>query len=366
MVSILCVVIIFRQILRWSWNDLCLFRINNESLYNARFEGFINFFNDFYKGIYTYSGDPKKLYNIFDIPVLDISFVAYNSCHNNDHLNFIGCINPLCITNSSEELAGLHKLGRLLVGVWHHHTSGLPSENNYLDYRILKAMIDKNIQIGLFGHQHEAHVINEYKNVIDGKRILLLSTGTLYGEKKSLPSGTRRQYNIIEIAMEDADIQCTVHLREDKSLRTFEIPSWSDGSIEGTSLAHWSNTLVRPKYDLEIILDLIITDVERNNDKNKAIHSLLRLDVNNISVRKILLEYLSDIENFNLICQYFINPKNNTEAIILMDAALNIGDINIIGNVLSLPYIKDNVDISVKEQAKKLKMDMERKSKWNK
>jgi hypothetical protein len=166
--------------------------------------------------------------------------------------------------------------------------------------------------------------------------------------------------------MEDADIQCTVHLREDKSLRTFEIPSWSDGSIEGTSLAHWSNTLVRPKYDLEIILDLIITDVERNNDKNKAIHSLLRLDVNNISVRKILLEYLSDTENFNLICQYFINPKNNTEAIILMDAALNIGDINIIGNVLSLPYIKDNVDISVKEQANKLKMNMERKSKWNK
>ncbi|MDR2407939.1 MAG: metallophosphoesterase [Bacteroidales bacterium] len=347
--------------LRWSWKDLSLYIIRDENLYNARFDGFINFFNNFYNKIIEYSINPKEQYTIFDIPDLEVAFAAYNSCYNNDHLNLIGCINPVCITKSSDKLAELHKKGRLLIGAWHHHVSGLPSENNYLDYRVLRSMIDKNIQIGLFGHQHECHIINEYKNVVDDKRILLLSSGTLYGDKISLPSGSQRQYNVIEILPTDTEIHCTIHIREDKSLQLYAIPSWSNGRIEGTSISYWSTTLYRTKTDPEIVLNSIIVDAERSNDKEKAIQSLIKLDTNNDFVRKILLEYLEETNNYRLIYQYFIEPRNNAEAIILMDAALNINNYEIIENVLSISYIRNNTDPAILEQIDRLRSRVERK-----
>jgi hypothetical protein len=347
--------------LRWSWNDLSLYRISNESLYNARLDGFIKFFNNFYGGMFTYPINPKEQYIIFDIRDLDVAFVGYNSCYNNDHLNLIGCINPVCIAKSSDKLTELHKKGRLLIAVWHHHVSGLPNENNYLDYRVLRSMIDKNIQIGLFGHQHECHIINEYKNVVDDKRILLLSSGTLYGDKYSLPSGSQRQYNIIEIFSKNTGIHCTIHIREDKSQQLYAIPSWSNGRIEGTSISHWSTILYKTETDTKIVLNSIIADVERDNDKKKAIQALIKLDTNNDFVRKILLEYLEETNDYKLICQYFIEPKNNTEAIILMNAALNINSHEIVENVLNISYIRNNADPAIVEQINRLKVYMERK-----
>ncbi|MDR1503617.1 MAG: metallophosphoesterase [Prevotella sp.] len=347
--------------IRWSWNDLSLYIIKDESLYNARLDEFIKFFDNFYGGMFTYPINPKEQYIIFDIPDFDVAFVAYNSCYNNDHLNLIGCINPVCITKSSDRLAELHKKDRLLIAVWHHHVSGLPNENNYLDYRVLRSMIDKNIQIGLFGHQHECHIINEYKNVVDDKQILLLSSGTLYGDKSSLPSGSQRQYNVIEIFPKSTEIRCTIHIREDKSLQLYAIPSWSNGRIEGTSISHWSTTLYKTKTDLEIILNSIIADVERGNDKGKAIQALIKLDTNNDYVRKILLEYLEETSNYNLIYQYFIEPRNNTEAIILMNAALNINNYKIVENVLNISYIQNNTDPAILEQINRIRTYMERK-----
>jgi len=340
--------------IRWSWDELCLYRIIDEDMYNSRMNSFIAFYNNFYSGIRSYSKEPKEQYQIYDIPNLNIACVAYNSCYRNDHLNWAGCIHPSCITKSSDELVYLHKKGRLLVGVWHHHTSGLPKENNYLDYRILKTMIDKNIQIGLFGHQHLCNIVNEYKNVIDDKRILLIGAGTLYGDRNSLPPNTQRQYNIIVIQYNETDINCKFLIREDKS-QAFEIPMWDEGKIEGTLSSSWSTSLIKPKQpDIEIVLNQIIVETEKNNNIDSAIEQLIKMDTSNSLVRKILLEYLDKKKYNNLIYQYYGLPENNTEAIFLMEAVSELGDKEIIGKVLSIPFISENQDVAVKEQRRHL------------
>ena len=339
--------------IRWSWEELCLYKIIDEDLYNSRMDSFITFYNNFYEGIKTYSKEPKEQYQIFDIPELNIACVAYNSCYKNDHLNCAGCIHTTCITRSSDQIFNLHKMGRLLIGVWHHHTSGLPKEDNYLDYTILKYMIDKNLQIGLFGHQHLCRIINEYKNVIDDKRILLLSAGTLYGDKKYLPPNTQRQYNIILLNFLKSEIKCSIYVREDRS-QSFEIPIWGEGKIEET-LSFWSTSLIRPKQpDIETKLNNIISDTEKTNDIDFAINELIKMDISNFLVRKVLLDYLFVNKKYDLIYQYFNVPYNNTEAIYLMEAVFELNDIENIRKVLDNIFITDNQDATVKEYRKKL------------
>lgn len=340
--------------IRWSWDELCLYRIIDEDLYNSRMNSFIAFYNSFYNGIRAYSKEPKEQYQIYDIPNLNIACVAYNSCYRNDHLNLAGCINPSCITKSSDELIYLHKMGRLLVGVWHHHTTGLPKEDNYLDYRILKTMIDKNIQIGLFGHQHLSNIINEYKNIIDDKRILLISAGTLYGDRRSLPPDTQRQYNIIVMQFNETNINCKLFIRGDKS-QAFEIPMWNEGIIEGTLSSSWSTSLIKPKQpDIETLLNQIIVETEKNNNIDSAVEQLVQMDTSNSLVRKVLLEYLDKKKDYNLIYQYYKIPENNTEAIYLMEAVSELNDKEKIKKVLDIPFIYENQDVAVREQRKYL------------
>jgi predicted phosphodiesterase len=340
--------------IRWSWNELCLYRIIDEDMYNSRLDGFITFYDNFYAGIKSYSKESKEQYQIFDIPNLNTACVAYNSCYRNDHLNTIGCIHPSCISKSSDELDKLHKMGRLLVGVWHHHTSGLPIENNYLDYRILKTMIDKNIQIGLFGHQHLCNIVNEYKNIIDDKRILLIGAGTLYGDRNSLPPNTQRQYNIIVIQFNETDINCRFFIREDKS-QAFEIPMWDEGKIEGTLSSSWSTSLLKPKQpNIETILNQIIVESEKNNNIDSAVDQLIQLDTSNSLVRKVLLEFLDKKRDYNLIYKYYEVPENNTEAIFLMEAVSELNDKEKIKKILAIPFIYENQDIAVKEQRRHL------------
>jgi predicted phosphodiesterase len=180
--------------IRWSWKKFCFYKIENEDKYNERFLLFAEFYKSFYD--HEYSLNPNEQFRIHDISHLGITFIAFNSCYNNDHLNFSGIIKPDCITRASDDLKKLHNLGRILIAVWHHNTIGLPSENNYMDKRILRSMMDKHIQIGLHGHQHECRVTFEYKSVFNTDKLLIVSSGTLYGDRASLPNGTKRQYKV--------------------------------------------------------------------------------------------------------------------------------------------------------------------------
>jgi predicted phosphodiesterase len=209
------------QNVRWSWSDFSFYKIIDRESYKKRLENFINFYNSFYSGVKTYSMNPDEQYQVFDLPDYDITFFAYNSCFENDHLNLSGSINPVCFSRSSALIDKFNNLGRLLIAVWHHNTTGLPNENSYMDKRILDPMADKNIKICLFGHVHSFDIINEYKNIFSNEKIILLSAVTIYGDSVSLPYGSKRQYNIIQLKFDDNNIHFSIHLREDLGKKYF-------------------------------------------------------------------------------------------------------------------------------------------------
>ena len=339
---------------RWSWKEFCFYQIVDNDKYDNRFAQFSKFYYDFYGD--TYSLNPDEQFKLYDIPKFGITFIGFNSCYHNDHLNLSGIIKPDCISKSSDELRKYYSQGRLLIGVWHHNTIGLPKENNYMDKRILRSMMDKHIQIGLHGHHHVCQVTFEYKSIFDEDKLLIISAGTLYGNTKSLPSGTKRQYNLIEFEIEVDKAKITINSREDKSQSEYAIPSWGEGRISDSSNSSWSTEVVLPKQpSFEEKLNLIIKSVEQSQDYNLGARQLMEFDTENPLIRKFLLEYLAKSGDNQLIYKHFRNPRNSIEAISVLNAVIELNDSSMKREILTNEYIKNNTDGSVKHLVNQIK-----------
>lgn len=334
-------------LIRWSWKEFCFYRIIETDKYENRFALFSKFYNDFYGDVYPLNSDEQ--YKTFDIPQFGLTFIGFNSCYLNDHLNLSGIIKPECISKASDELRNYFNQGRLLIGVWHHNTIGLPNENNYMDKRILRSMMDKHIQIGLHGHHHICQVTYEYKSIFEEDKLLIISAGTLYGNTESLPSGSKRQYNLIEIETENGNAKISIYSREDKSQSEYAIPSWGEGRINDSPKSSWTTEITLPKQpSLEEKLSSIIQDVELNQDYDSGAKQLIKLDIENPLVRRFLLEYLTKSDDYQSIYIYFRNPQNNEEIIALLNAVIELNDNSKKEEVLAIENIQNCTDSSVK------------------
>ncbi len=353
--------------IRWSWEELCFYRIMDEGVYDSRFNSFIDFYNSFYEGRQTFSTNSNEQFQIYDIPSLGLTMAGFNSCHGNDHLNHCGQIKPECITNASRKLKNFYEKGRLLIGVWHHNTSGQPFENNYLDNRILGAMIDQNIQMGLHGHQHICGAVNEFKNVFEDKRMIIFSAGTLYGGKNMLPPGASRQYNIIEIQEQESKegrpmCQITLNSREDVSNNLFDIPSWSEGRIDRKMASSWKCKIPRLKQpDIGLRVDKIIQEAETTVDFRLAISQLIEVGIKNSIVRKVLVDFLERVGDPVLTYDVLIDPKDNEEAIMLLVAATELNDLERMKYAVDIPLIRDSEDAAVKKLRQSLTIQTEKR-----
>lgn len=337
------------SMIRWNWNNLSFYQIDDYKNYNNRFKNFIKFYNDFYEDLYEFSEDPKEQSCIYQIEDMKIAFVGFNSCCYLDHLNTSGCIHPTCLTRLDSKLKQLHERGFIIIGVWHHHITGFPNENNYLDKRILSAMIDRNINIGLHGHQHICGILNEFKNFMNEDSLFLISAGTIYGGQAELPYGAKRQYNIIEISMTD-EINVTVHSREDQDFNIFSIPSWNKGCIGSNRKSYVKfklPKLAEYKVNVNVLVDEILKETEISGDLPKACDKLIELGISNEIVRKFLLDFLSQLEDHEQIFSIFSQPQNIREAVALLNSAIEIDNIEKINNVLSVSIICDSNDPSI-------------------
>lgn len=332
--------------IRWSWKEFCFYKIINNEKYDNRFSLFSKFYKDFYGRPYPLNSNEQ--FDIYDIPSFGLAFIGFNSCYGNDHLNLSGIIKPDCISGASERLRKLYNQGRILIAVWHHNTIGLPCEDNYLDKRILRSMMDKHILLGLHGHHHRCEVTYEYKSVFEDDRLLIISAGTLYGGTDTLPSGTKRQYNIIEIDINDK-AEITIYSREDKSQGEYAIPSWGEGRISNSSHSYCKTEIKLPiQPSIEERVDFIIKKAEENQDYNFAAKQLMKLDVENLLVRKFLLEYLMKAKDYQSIYIYFKEPENNEEAISVLNAVFELNDPLKKKEILASDFVKNNKDSSVR------------------
>lgn len=318
--------------IRWSWKDLSFYKIIDTNGYKNRFNDFISFYNSFYQDVKW----PDRKYpelvdaeaDIIDFKEEGVTFVCFNSCYQLDHLQQSGYISFNALSNLSTKLLEKKRQGRLIIAVWHHHTQGLPKENNYLNYRILDNMTKYGIGLALHGHQHISGILNEYRDVFTKDNLWLVSAGTVYGNSSDMVPGTTRQYNLITIEREGRDCHVTLKSRVDKSLQNPE-PVWENGLIGRSQQLYYTFEIRLEEEEKEEsmeevyqLIDEINREAEKTKDYLQASRRLMELDLNNPAVRKFLMEYLQRAEDIDTIIKVFAEPKIPSEAILFIESCI--------------------------------------------
>lgn len=320
---------------RWNWDDRRCYHITKRELYDMRFDLFKSFYNDFFSGIRELPENVDKDSYIIELPLYHIAFVCFNSCYRLDHLNPMGCICPDAISKAHERLTTLKNMGCLLVGVWHHHVSGLPVENNYMDYRILNAMMQEDIKLGLFGHQHVSTAVQEYSDITTKQSILLISSGSLYGNRYQLVTGVPRQYNVIELNFNDEEVNLKLNVRKDNSQYGYEIPQWIQSPIGIKSLPYYEHRLSVEKPQIEYLVEDIDRMVRQRNDYGEACLRLLDFGLENVLALKYFDSYISKVDDKNLLKYLLRKPLNIPQYMTALDAAVEMRDRNWIEELIN-------------------------------
>lgn len=343
---------------KWSWKNRCFYTIEDLNMYYNRLKYFANFYKKFYDNQKEYSLNPKEQYGIFDFEEWGITVVGLNSCYNNDHLNRSGTISPDSLGNVSFKLRHLIKEKRLILATWHHNINGSPYKQDYMDNSIIQNFIADEIKIGFHGHQHKSEIIRAENNIIDNKKIIILSAGSICAGPNELPSGYKQQYNILElIRINNDEIELKVNSREKSLESSFENPIWQKGLISSSKpyvqlkLRH-EKKVVNTFENLEKAEKLY-----KENEFEEAIKILINMDRDEPFVRTILLEcYLKLDDKEKEIIQLVDNPKNNAEAVALINAVLEENNKEQIKNIYKNEYISNSQDPTIKELKKLLEV----------
>ena len=344
--------------IRWSWKDLSFYQISDANGYKHRFDDFIFFYNSFYQDVKW----PERKYpdfvdaeaDIIDFKEEGVTFVCFNSCYQLDHLQQSGYISFNALSNLSSKLLVKKRQGRLLVAVWHHHTQGLPKENNYLNYRILDNMTKYGIGLALHGHQHISGILNEYRDVFTEDNLWLVSAGTVYGNSSDMVPGTTRQYNLITIERDGRECHVTLMSREDKSLQNPE-PVWENGLIGRSQQLYYTFGIRLEEEAKEEGMEEVykqINEINKEAEKSKdylqASKRLMELDLNNPAVRKFLMEYLQRAEDNDTIIKVFAKPKNPSEAIVFIESCIKTKNAAAYRMFCESPYAQEVKDTNVR------------------
>lgn len=334
---------------RWNWDDQRLYSYKDDEAYNSRFQLFSDFYKTFY-GDRDFPADPSEQAEIFDIPEYNISFVGFNSCHQNDHLNKVGQIIPTCVTKASTKIKELREQGRILVAVWHHNASGRPMVNNYLDNRILNPIIDMGVHVALHGHQHYSGVVEEYHNAFKDGKLLMFSTGSLYGATETLSYGAPRQYNILEMEKDESQLKIKVHLREDNNKEEYGIPNWGNGIIKEIGDSNWETALPYPKQplDTEKLSELMNWGM-LTGDYSEVIEMLKAVAATDEQQRKLMLDLMMKGGQYKDIIDYIGNPATDEDALFLIKAAFELNDKDVMRVVKNLDGIKYSQNAQVRK-----------------
>ena len=189
------------SLFRWDWKTRTLYRIADRELYDRRLEPFWCFFERFY-------GDqdgPRKAHEANDARAYDlfgglVGVAAFNSCDGNDCFAYHGRIQPESVAGADLAFRDSDATYDLRVAVWHHSIAGSPYRSDYMDVDIVRGMIGRGFGLGLHGHQHKAQAGSQEIRLPSLQSMAVISAGSLCAGRRQLPTGTFRQYNVIEIA----------------------------------------------------------------------------------------------------------------------------------------------------------------------
>lgn len=311
---------------RWNWNDFSFYAISHQDQYENRFELFKEFYNSFYGAQRAFPDNGDIASDFISFPEDKISVALFNSCCGLDHLYDTGDISPDALTAQMPKLRSSYNDGFLNIAVWHHHYYGAPRETNYLDREVITMLTHGYIQVGLFGHQHISQVAEFFSSDMaieespENQRILLVSSGTLFGGKKEIPEGYKRQYNIIEIETRNGSAEITIHVREDGNRNVAsKIPFWKS---KGSPIP--ARVKLR-ELDERTLFANLLRKTRQSSDYKAGYLELVQMDHEHEMYQPIRSEFIRSIKDNRFILDNVV-PETPNEYMLFISCAIEEDD----------------------------------------
>ena len=340
-----------RSSLRWSWPEMCFFRITDQQLYEQRFEGFQRAYSQFYLGTRTFSLKPEDQYAIFDYPGLNLSIAALSSCYRNDPMNRAGGFHPDAINSACRELGRPNRAGRLLAAAWHHSVGGGPSQNDFLDHEFVQLLIDTGVSLGFHGHQHVHDCVDErYRLGPAQRKMTIISASTLCADPANLKPGIPRGYNVVEVNTETW-VGRTHSRHMVNSSPT--LPIWGPGHFNATGKSFVDFEICQPIARRPSQLDNVLAlehadELLRKHQWAEAVEALI--DLKDVEMAQpMLLSALSELADDELTITTLWPPSTNAEIVLVGAAILNQQAEQRARDFLNLDSVSRNPDASVRE-----------------
>lgn len=360
-----------KQIYRFDWKTLSFMQIIDEKFYSSIFDSFVTFYNRFYSSIgRTFPVSPEEDASLIAFSNDKIAFACFNSCCQLDHLNAMGTINENAFHCIYGDLSSCYSNGYLMFGVWHHHIYGVPHRCDFMDMKITKSMACNHILVGLFGHQHRSEVVEELNDLaedIERDKMHLISSGTLFGSRKEMLPGVKRQYNLINVEIENGSANLEVFGREDK-MNDAPYPIWGEKYLlKGKKSLVFQVPL--NKLSDDDLLRIIDEETRESGDFKNGILRMKQLD--NPVKQGFIDEYIQqlslEVEDLNFILNVFKQPLSNMEYCYLMQASILNNNVDDVRKLIGMTPYKDSDDILVTSQiAEGVKFVRKNKKPWEK
>lgn len=339
--------------LRWSWEDLALYKIADRTVYSQRFAAFAEFYDAFYEGGRSYSIDSADQVDVFDFSHLGMTVVGFSSCHDNDLFNRQGTIHPDCIAKAGERLREIsfsHE--HLRIAVWHHNVEGPPREFDYMDPDVVQNLIDCGFSIGFHGHQHKPQFLDTRFRHAPDRRITVISAGTLCG---GAAFRFGRSYNVVEIDIQNR--RGCLHLREMQN-DNLRMPIWGSRSLLPNRPNYLEFSFDPPpepfvKPDRNTVLLTRAQEFYDGGEYRHAAEVLSPLATAEPLARRLLLQCLVRLDDGPGILTAFDPPRSSAEMIALMDALWGEGERERLTAILEIDAVATSKDPSVIEMRRK-------------
>lgn len=345
-----------RSTLRWSWRELCFYRIFDTDRYLNRLRHFATIYSKFYQGKRAFSCDPEQQYSLFDFPDVGFCVAALNSCFNNDPLRRAGSFHPSALTAACRALRQPKRAGWLLAAAWHHNLIGGPGQDDYLDPEFLQVLMDSGVSLGFHGHQHLSDCFDErYRIGPDTRKLTIVSASTLCAEPGNLSPGTPRSYNIIEI---DTDAwRGSVHQRQMVN-RLYTLPIWGPGHFISTNNSFCDFDLCKPLaarsagLSQQLLLEKADEAVGSGlwREAINILHAMRDIPL----ARPLLLRALGELDDARSTMESLWPPQSAAEAVTIGGAILELGAREEANAFMHLDLVAGSTDASVRDISRRI------------
>jgi hypothetical protein len=343
--------------LRWSWNELCFYRIVDAERYKQRFRPFASMYQSFYQGNRSFSLAPDQQHAIFDFPDLGFCVAGLNSCFNNDPLRRAGTFEPSALANTCRILRAPERAGWLAAAAWHHNVAGGPTNDDYIDTQFLQLLIDADVSMGFHGHQHMPECFDErYRIGPSPRKMTIISASTLCSEPRNLKPGVPRSYNVVEL---DTDTWMgRVHQRQMVNYID-NLPVWGPGHFISSNRSYVDFEICKPTSSRPAQLDkrLILEKAEANLGAQEWGKALVLLDTvkEQPLARLMLVRALCELGDARRTIAVLWPPQSISETVTLGGAVLEAGTKEEAEAFVRLSIVSESSDASIKDMVQRIR-----------